>query len=174
MNSNLALVGFMGTGKTAAGKKVAMMLGKQFIEADALIAARAGMSIPEIFEKHGEIKFRELEIEIAKEMGGMNDCVFSTGGGLVMNQVNLMYLKQSSVIIRLTADPATIFSRIIADGKQTRPMIAKPDPKGEIERLLAFREPFYLAATPFYVDTAGKTIDDVAREIAAVYEKNKA
>nr|MDO8119509.1 shikimate kinase [Candidatus Sigynarchaeota archaeon] len=135
--------------------------------------ARAGMSIPEIFEKHGEIGFRELEIEIAKEMGGMQDCVFSTGGGIVMNQVNLMYLKQSSVIIRLTADPATIYARIMADGKQTRPMIAKPDPKREIEQLLAFREPFYVSATPFSVDTTGRTIDDVAREIVNTYEKHK-
>ncbi|MHA1682293.1 MAG: shikimate kinase [Promethearchaeota archaeon] len=173
MKSNIALVGFMGTGKTATGEIVAKKLGKQFIEADELIAQRAGMSIPEIFSKHGEIRFRELEIEVAREMGTMREGVFSMGGGVIMNQISIMYLRENCVIIRLSADAATIFARVMAEGKEKRPMIAKPDPKGEIERLLAFREPFYNAATDLFVDTTGKMIDEVADEIIKIYNDNK-
>ncbi|MFX0102807.1 MAG: shikimate kinase, partial [Candidatus Hodarchaeota archaeon] len=126
--TNICLVGFMGTGKTSVGRLVAEKTGKQFIETDAMIVEMAGKSIPEIFTEDGEIVFREWEIKAIKKAAGMSNCVFSVGGGVVLNNINILYLRQSSVIICLTADPKTIFDRTMAEGKEKRPLLAKEDP----------------------------------------------
>lgn len=176
--TNICLVGFMGTGKSTAGNLVAQQLGKQYIETDALIEQKAGKSIPEIFSEDGEIRFRELEIETIRDASSnvdMMNTVFSLGGGAVLNQINIMYMRQSSVIICLEARPEIILERILQDGKETRPLLAKSDPLQEIKKLLVTRAPFYAAATNpnLVIDTSDREIDDVAAEIINMYEEYK-
>jgi len=157
----------MATGKTTVGKKLAEKLGKNynFIETDHLIIKEAGKPIPEIFKQDGEIKFREYEIAACKKASNMKNVIISCGGGVVLNKINIDYLKQNCYIILLKATSEEIFKRAMKDGKETRPVIDKDDPKSEIESVLKFREPFYVAAAEIVIDTSGKSIDSIIAEI---------
>ena len=168
--SNVALIGFMGTGKTVIGAKLAQVLDKEFIELDELIVQKAGKSIPQIFAEEGEIQFREYEMEICKEISQRENLVIACGGGIVLNKLNLDYLRQSSIIICLKSSPEVIFQRISKDGKEKRPLLNKPDPKAEISKLLKFRAPFYNAATEHQIDTSKLTVDEVVEKIREIYE----
>lgn len=172
--SNIALIGFMGTGKTVIGAKLAKMLDKEFIELDQLIEKKAGKSIPQIFAEDGEIRFREYEIELCKEVSQRKNVVIACGGGIVLNKVNLDYLNQSSIIICLKTTPEIIFQRISKDGKEKRPLLNKPDPKIEIKKLLQFRAPFYDAATEYQIDTSKLSIDQVVEKIHKIFESAQA
>ncbi|MBN2154269.1 MAG: AAA family ATPase [Candidatus Lokiarchaeota archaeon] len=174
MKSNICLVGFMGTGKTRAGRIVAERTGKEFVETDAMIEAAAKKPITRIFSEDGEIRFREMEIAAVKQAASMENAVFSLGGGAVLNAINMLYMKQSSVVICLTARPDVLFKRLADEERDKRPLLAKPNPKAEIERLLAFRAPFYSAATALVVDTSTMTIGEVVDEVVLLYEENKA
>jgi len=169
--SNIALIGFMGTGKTVIGKKVAEKLGKKFIEMDDLIVKKAGKSIPRIFKENGEIYFRELEIQVCKEVSKLENIVISCGGGVVINKINLDYLNQSSIIICLNASPEVIYERIIKEGKQKRPLLDNPDPLKTIIEILEFRNPLYRHATKYHIDTSYLSIDQVVDEVINIYKK---
>ena len=166
--SNIALIGFMGTGKTVIGAKLAEVLNKEFFEMDELIVKKAGKSIPEIFGEDGEIRFREYEMEVCKEASQRKNIVIACGGGVVLNKINLDYLKQSSIVVCLKSSPEVIFQRISKDGKETRPLLNKPDPMKEIHDLLEFRAPFYNAATDHQIDTSNLTVDEVVEKIREI------
>jgi shikimate kinase len=172
MKSNICLVGFMGTGKTKAGRIVAERLGKTLVETDAIIEKAGGKSIPRIFSEDGEIRFRELEIAAIKDASTMDNAVFSLGGGAVLNTINMMYMRRTAVVICLNARPGVLYTRLVNEERDKRPLLAKPDPKSEIVQLLATRAPFYAAATNLAIDTSSLSIDDVARKIIQLYEKN--
>jgi shikimate kinase len=141
---NVALVGFMGTGKSTVGNALASMLGLRLIDTDALIEHRAEKKIAEIFAEEGEGKFRALEMEMVRELESVSGCVISTGGGLVVNPANMESLKTHSLIACLWASPETILARV---SHQThRPLLHAPDPLGKIKELLREREPFYRQA----------------------------
>src|SRR4030042_154772 len=123
MKTSIALIGFMGTGKTATGKALARELGKDFIELDAVIEKKAGKSIPDLFREDGEICFRELEIEVTKETAAKKNAVIACGGGIVLNTINIFRLKQECVIVCLTASPEVILKRTSGD-KGGRPLLA--------------------------------------------------
>jgi shikimate kinase len=176
MKSNICLVGFMGTGKTRAGRIVAERTGKRLVEVDALIEKNAKKSIPEIFSKDGEIRFRELEIAAIKEASSMENAVFSLGGGAVLNSINVLYMRRTSVVICLTASPFTLYSRLDKEERDKRPLLAnvlETERLMEIERLLAARAPFYAAATSLVVDTSNLSIGEVAKQILALFDQKK-
>ena len=164
MKSNIALVGFMGTGKTVVGKMLADKLGKRFIEVDALIEQRAGKTIPEIFQQDGEKVFRELEIEATGDAAEKEDAVIACGGGVVMNQINIDRLRRKSVIVYLTASPEVILERTSSDTDE-RPMLVAEDKAAEVKRLLKFRKPFYEGAADITVDTSGLDVRELAGQI---------
>lgn len=126
MKTNIALIGFMATGKTAVGKLLAQKLGKKFIELDAVIEKKAGMSIPDIFRRDGEIRFRELEIEAVRDVSAAKNNVIACGGGVVLNTINIDRLKKESVIICLEASPSVILRRTSRD-KDNRPLLNVTD-----------------------------------------------
>ena len=103
IKSNIALIGFMGTGKTSIAKDLATKLKKEFIHTDDFISVKAGKSIPKIFEQDGEQKFRELEIEVVKEISDKKNVVIDCGGGVILNVINIERLKKNAKIILLTA-----------------------------------------------------------------------
>ncbi|MFX1296227.1 MAG: shikimate kinase [Promethearchaeota archaeon] len=168
--SNIALIGFMGTGKTVIGAKLAQVLNKKFIEMDEMIVKLAGKSIPEIFTEDGEIRFREYEIQICKEASHKKNVVIACGGGIILNKINIDYLKKSSVVVCLKTSPEVIFQRISKDGKEKRPLLNKPNPMGEIHKLLEFRAPFYNSATEHQIETSILTIDEIVEKICTIYE----
>jgi len=169
---SIALIGFMATGKTAVGQKLAKKLGNnyRFIETDQLIIKEAGKSIPRIFAEDGEIRFREYEIEACKTASQQHKVIISCGGGIVLNKINIDYLRQNSHIVLLQATAEEIYKRAMKDGQETRPVIDKEDPKVEIEKVLVFRKPFYEAAAEIIIETTGKDIDEIVKEIV---EKTK-
>lgn len=155
----------MGTGKTTIGKLLASKLNKSFLEQDELIVERQKMSIPEIFAQLGEIRFREIEMQLCKELSQRQNCVISTGGGVVLNKLNIDYYKQNGIIVLLEATAREIFNRISLDGKEKRPLLNKPDPMKEIQELLIYRKPFYDSAADIKISTYKKMPEQIADEI---------
>ncbi len=172
MKTNVALIGFMGTGKTAVGKVLAKKLNREFIELDALIEQKAGKSIPEIFQQHGEVAFRELEIEVTKEIASKEHLVIACGGGIVLNKINIDRLKSNSVIVYLTASPNIILKRTLTDG-EGRPLLNVSDRASEIRELLKFRKPFYERAADIRLNTSKLDIDVIAKQIITKLKKNE-
>jgi len=165
--SSIALIGFMGTGKTTVGKALVEYLGDtySFIETDQIIIERVGKTIPKIFAEEGEEKFREYEISACKEASRLKNVVISCGGGVVLNKINIVNLRKNCHIILLKASIQEIYIRALKDGKENRPVINKEDPKFEIEKVLKFRKPFYDSAADFTIKTTGKKIDEIVLEV---------
>jgi shikimate kinase len=164
MKSSIALIGFMGTGKTAVGKFLAERLGKEFIETDALIEAKTGRSIPEIFRRSGETAFRELEIEIIKEIAGRANAVIACGGGAVLNKINIDRLGEKCIIVNLEASPAVIAERT-SGGEDSRPLLDVADRITRIKELLGYRRPYYQRAADLEVDTSQLSVEAVVNTI---------
>ena len=164
MKTGIALIGFMGTGKTAAGKVLARKLGREFVELDSLIERKAGKTIPEIFRQEGEVAFRELEIEAAKEVTGRRNVVIACGGGMVLNKINIDRLRKECLIVYLTASPDVILQRT-ADSIRERPLLDVGDRALAVQKLLESRKPFYEQAADITVDTSERDIDSIAKQI---------
>ncbi len=164
MKSSVALIGFMGTGKTAVGRTLAKKLCKRFIELDPLIEQKAGKAIPEIFQEDGEIAFRELEIAVTKESAGEKDAVIACGGGVILNKINIDRLKKEAVIIYLTASPKVILKRTLNDDEE-RPLLKVPNPTQIIRELLRFRQPFYKRAADITINTSLLSIEAIVTQI---------
>ncbi|TKJ19049.1 MAG: shikimate kinase [Promethearchaeota archaeon Loki_b32] len=165
---SIALIGFMATGKTTIGKALVEYLGNdyRFIETDQLIIQIAGKPIPRIFSEDGEDKFRECEISVCENLSKLQRVIISCGGGVVVNWVNIENLRKNCHIVLLNATPEEIFKRLLKNGKETRPIIDKKDPKGEIMKILNIRKPYYEKAAELVIDTTDKKIQNIVREIA--------
>ena len=159
---NIALTGFMGTGKTEVGRILAKRLGYIFIDVDSEIEKKKGMKITEIFSRDGEPAFREIEEETIGEISCGDRLVISTGGGAVMRQKNMDNLKRKGVIVCLSASAATIVHR--TRGSKDRPLINVEDPLARIKELLAVRQPYYEQAD-ITVNTESKSPVQIAEEI---------
>jgi len=141
---NLALTGFMGTGKSSAGRQLAGELGFRFVDTDELVEARAGKRVSDIFAQDGEPAFRLQESAVIAGLAGCHAMVISTGGGAILNPANLAGLKTHAFVVSLWASPETIWQR--TRHQSHRPLLCDPDPLEKIRRLLAEREPFYKQA----------------------------
>ena len=165
MKSNIALIGFMGVGKSAVGKVLAEKLGMSFVETDALIIEKAGKSIPDIFREDGEIAFREMEIAVIKDAAQGSGQVIACGGGVVLNTISISRLRETGVIILLTATPEAIIKRTTLN-KESRPLLASAqDHAQRIKSLLKFRKPYYERATDITVSTSRISVSAVADAI---------
>ena len=159
---NIALIGFMGTGKSSVGRMVADTLHFTFLDTDDVIQARAGVSIREIFEKHGEQVFREWEARLVEELARRNKTVISTGGGLPANDGNFTSLQRHALIVCLWASPEKIYQRV--KNQTHRPLLNEPDPQAKIRELLAVREPYYRKADVL-VNTDFRSAREVALQV---------
>ena len=164
MQTNIALIGYMGTGKTVVGQLLAEKLGMKFIELDRLIEQEAGKSIPEIFQQDGEIGFRELEIEATKKIAREKYCVIACGGGLVLNKINIDRLKEGARIVYLTASPRATLKRVSGQAGQ-RPLLEVENQLKTINEMLKFRKPFYERAADITINTSKLDADAVADKI---------
>src|SRR5262245_34753784 len=122
---NLALIGFMGTGKSSVGRSLADHLRFGFVDTDELIECRAGQTISEIFKQHGEPVFRDLESKVVTELSSQQRLVISTGGGLAANPENLASLKTHALVVCLWASPDTIWERVRLQSH--RPLLQTPN-----------------------------------------------
>jgi len=141
---NIALIGFMGTGKSSVGQIVAHQLHFTLLDTDQVIEARAGKTISDIFTQDGEPAFRAMEKKIVAELATRKKTVISTGGGLPVNPDNLADRKSHSLVVCLWASAEKIWERVRT--QTHRPLLLEPDPMAKIKKLLEQREPFYRQA----------------------------
>ena len=165
---NLALIGFMGTGKTSAGRLVAEQLHFEFLDTDELIQARTGRTIAEIFANNGEAAFRALERDLVGELARRARTVISTGGGLPANPENLASLKTHALVACLWASPEKIWERV--RNQSHRPLLHDPDPQRKIRELLEARAPFYRQADVL-INTDLRSAREVAQKIILQFKK---
>jgi shikimate kinase len=168
---NVALIGFMGTGKSSVGQLMASLLHFTFLDTDQVIETRTGLSIPEIFAQQGEAAFRDLESNLVLELAGVRRHVISTGGGLPIRADNLSNLKAHALVVCLWASPERIWERV---RHQThRPLLHAPDPLENIRTLLAARESFYRQADVL-LNTELRSIREVALQAVHQFQLARA
>lgn len=165
---NIVLAGFMGTGKTTVGQLVAEQLGRTFVDTDAEIERREGISVPGIFARDGEAYFRSKERALAAELAQQNGFVIATGGGMIVNEGVRRILLDSAVCVCLTASPDVILERVGGESAaQARPLLRSDDVRARIIALLNERAPAY-AHLPYHVDTSARSPAEVAAAVAAI------
>ncbi len=166
--SNLVLLGFMGTGKSAVGRRVAALAQAPFLEMDEELASRAGRPIPRIFAEEGEPAFRDMESRLAEEWGKREGAVISCGGGVVLREENLRALGRNGLLVCLSARPEVILKR--TSRSKNRPLLAGEDPERKIRDLLAVRAPAY-AKIQIQIDTSDAPLDTLAARLLDLWKK---
>jgi 3-dehydroquinate synthase len=182
---NLVITGFMGTGKSAVGRLIADRLGREFVDSDELIEARAGISVAEIFEREGEAHFRALEAELCRELGTGRGRVVATGGWTLGAPANRAAVESGGLVVCLHADRPTLLERL--GGTEGRPMLQdwlvtdrnaapmwNPPPAAgswqkRLESLLSQRQATY-RSFPLGVDTSRLTTEQVADRVLTLWE----
>jgi shikimate kinase len=154
----IALVGMMGSGKTSIGRRLAAKLDLPFVDSDSEIELAAGMTITEIFDRHGEPYFRDGERRVIVRLLNEGPCVLATGGGAFMDSRTREALAATAVTVWLRTDIATLIHRVAR--RTNRPLMRTADPAAQIERLLALRVPIY-ASADITVDSSDRPHDEV-------------
>jgi shikimate kinase len=142
---SIVLIGMMGVGKSSIGRRLGARLAIPFVDADAEIEKAAGMSIADIFTRHGEAAFRSGEARVIARLLNGGPQVLATGGGAVMNAATRALIQQKGVSIWLSAEFELLLRRI-SKRKAERPMLQTADPAATLRELLAAREPIYAQA----------------------------
>jgi shikimate kinase len=164
MKTNIALIGFMGTGKTSVARVLAARLDKKLVELDALIEQRAGKSITRIFHEDGEATFRQMEKEFAAEAAQGENQVIACGGGVVLNPLSVERIRRSSVVVYLVASLEEILRRVVSDGA-VRPLLETEWPARTVGNLMESRRNLYERAADITIDTTDLNIEAVADKI---------
>jgi len=167
----VALIGLRGAGKTTVGKRVAARLGWRFVELDARIVRKAGLSLQDIFEVHGENYYRELEAEVLKEvLTDLKPSVLATGGGIVTQPAAFDLLRRHCMTVWLHARPEDHWTRVLR--QDPRPMANHPDAFAHLQDLLRQREPLYTMAE-LRLDTSTLGISECADRVASWLESQE-
>lgn len=165
---NIALVGFMGAGKSTVGQLLAELLNFDLVDTDRVIEAREGCRVEKIFERQGEAAFRALESAMVAELADAKRTVIATGGGLVVNPENFASLRRHSFLACLWASPETIFERV---RRQThRPLLQGPNPQAKVRELLGARAPIY-QQSDLLVGVDFRSPAETARHIAQAFHQ---
>lgn len=149
MNS-IIICGFMGCGKSTIGKSVAKKTGRRFVDMDSYIEQKAKMTVSEIFEKHGEEYFRDLEHEACVELSKKNNLIVASGGGALTYGRNVSAFKGKDIIVLLDVPLDVIKYRLRND--TSRPLLQRPDRDSAMEELYNSRLPLYKAAADYTVE----------------------
>lgn len=170
--SHVLLVGFMGAGKTTVARLVSRQLGRPAVDLDAVIEAVAGRSVREIFEDMGEDAFRELERAQLVGLSSAEPSIVACGGGIVVRDENRSALKDMGLVIYLRVSAGETLARVGADA--SRPLLSGPGGVIAATRLLEARESLYSAVADVTIDTVGRSVDDVAKDVVvAIKERGK-
>lgn len=163
IDNNIVLIGFMGTGKSTISKYMSRMYGMEIVEMDQIIEEREGMSISNIFEKHGEEYFRNLETELLIEMQDKKNVIISCGGGVAMRERNVAEMKKIGKVVLLTASPETILDRV--KDNDDRPLLNGNKNVEYIEKLMEARRKKYEAAADILVETDNKPAQEICEDM---------
>ncbi len=142
---HVILVGLPGAGKTTVGQAVAKETGRTFLDVDLEIERREGRSISQIFGEKGEDYFRKKEREITEELALLGNMIVAPGGGWIMNPDVVGLVRPPSQLVYLRVSPATALKRL-GPMRMMRPLLTRPDPLGELTRLLETRKGAYESA----------------------------
>ena len=162
LERTVALVGMMGVGKSTVGKKLADSLGAPFVDSDDEIVRAAGLSVQEIFERHGEPEFRRGERRVIERLLGGPPVVLATGGGAYMDPETRALLKEKATTVWLRADLDLIWKRV--NRRDTRPLLKRDNPKQVLADLLAVRAPIY-AEADIAIDSGDGPATDAVKAI---------
>jgi shikimate kinase len=168
-NTNLYLVGFMGTGKTTIGRAVAMRLGFDFLDSDHEIERQQGRTVAQIFAEHGEPAFRAMERAFVEGGHPTERRVVACGGGLVVAPGMLEALKKLGLVVCLHASVDTILRR--TQGNRHRPLLDVADPQERIRTLFAAREPIYRQADTVIL-TDGRPAAEIVQHVLRAYRRD--
>lgn len=171
VDKNIALIGFMGSGKTVAGKKLSELSSKKFFDTDLIIEEKFGKRIKNIFDENGPGFFRKIEKKELKKASKEKNAVVSCGGGVVLNDSNVSILNKKFDAFWLYASPKDIVERIKND--DSRPLLFDPDKENTIQRLLKNRRENYALASSVIIGTSNKSPLKVARGILSEIRATK-
>ena len=159
----IALVGMPGSGKSTVGRHLARQLGWRFVDSDHEIEREIGGPIRAYFEQHGETAFRELEQQTIASLCELGDTVLATGGGAVLRAANRVALKTHCEVIYLRSSPDELFRRLRHDTQ--RPLLQVKDPLKRLRELYGERDPFYLEACDFVIETGRPSVPTLVNMI---------
>lgn len=161
---NIVLIGFMGTGKSVIGRRLARILRRRFVDTDREIERLTGKTVARIFSEDGEIRFRSEENLLCRKLAEPQGLVIATGGGTVLDPENVANLKAGGVLIGLTATPDVILERVGRKGD--RPLLRGSNKRAKIEELMRARAGVYDVAD-LTVDTGlsspSRTVQSIVR-----------
>lgn len=163
MVNRVFLVGPMGAGKSAVGRQLARLLHLEFIDSDEEIENRTGVDIPFIFEKEGEEGFRIREAKVIDELSQKDGVVLATGGGAITDPDSRNYLGARGFVVYLYTSVTQQLER--TQRGRNRPMLDGEEPEKVLEELMQVRDPLYREIADLIVDTDGRRVQTVAREI---------
>jgi len=157
---SIVLIGMMGAGKSSVGRSLQRRTQFALLDTDEIVASKFGLSIPEIFSKYGEQVFREAETQALREMAPDKQTVVVTGGGIVLGEDNLDFLKRLGVVVWLDGKEETLFERAARSGN--RPLLQRGNPREVFAQILQARLPLYAKVANIRVDTSVLTDEEVA------------
>jgi shikimate kinase len=160
---NLFLVGPMGAGKSAVGRQLARLTHLDFVDSDEEVESRTGVDIPFIFEKEGEEGFRKRESKVIDELSSRDGIVMATGGGAVVDPESRSRLGGRGFVVYLYTSVKQQLER--TQRGRNRPMLENGDKEKVLEELMELRDPMYREIADLIVDTDGRRVQTVAREI---------
>lgn len=153
----------MGAGKSVTAKKLADLLKRTLVSTDELIVQREGRTINDIFKDSGEPYFRRVEKAVVAEVSQQDNLVIDCGGGVVLDQDNIVNLRKQGVVFYLSAPAEVIYQRVKDQGH--RPLLKGENPRAKIQELLNSRQGRYRQAAHHTIDTSNKSIEQVVNEI---------
>lgn len=157
----VVLLGFMASGKTVVGRRLAARLGWRHIDLDREIETRTGRKVSQIFAEDGEPAFRALEVSVTPSCTSLDQVVISPGGGWITNPGVFESLPSGTLTVWLKVSPEEVVRRASSGfGAGTRPLLQHPDPLGRARALLAEREPLYSRAR-IVIDTEGLSVEEI-------------
>jgi len=168
--NNIYLVGFMGTGKTSVGRQLAKKKKWQFLDLDDLIELKEKRAISSIFAEDGEPYFRKVEKKALRQVAKEKKFVVACGGGVVLDKDNIKVMKDTGIIVCLSASPEVILKRTAA--YRHRPLLNVGNPKKQIGLLLKLRAPYYARADKA-IDTTKFSVKEVTEKILKLAQKKK-
>lgn len=171
VTESVAIIGFMGVGKTIVGRHLARMTGKEFVDTDRLIVEKAGENIPEIFKKYGESGFREMERSVFEQLDLASGKIFSCGGGAVKDTNIRTLLRKHCTVIWLWSSLSTTLSRIT---KGTRPLLETGDIEEKARKIFSERIQLYADCTDLMIVNETVSTWNIAKKIyGEIYKTNK-
>jgi shikimate kinase len=160
---SLFLTGPMGAGKSTIGRQLSRRLRMAFYDSDHEIERRTGVDIPLIFEFEGEAGFRKREQAVIDQLTRKAGIVLATGGGAILDPANRAHLSRRGHVIYLHTPVEVQLARTAND--RNRPLLQTDNPRQRLEELMRIREPLYRQTAELVINTSGKRVNDVVREI---------